>query len=229
MTTDSHASQDPSGVSSAGQPAESSRGGTHAASTDAGAGHVSAQLDQRLREHCESSTLVHEGAFLTVKCDKVRLPDGKLATREYVQHAGAVMILPLFDDGTVLVEKQFRYPLGRVLTEYPAGKLDPGEDPVVCAHRELLEETGYSASQMTFLTRINPVISYSTEFIDLYLARGLTPGRQQLDEGEFLELEIVSPQRMIDAVRSGQISDVKTIIGTFWLEKILSGAWPLPA
>lgn len=216
MTTDSHASRD--AHASDRDPAD---GAEHAV--------AAAQRDARLREHCESSTLVHQGAFLTVKCDTVRLPDGKSATREYVQHAGAVMILPLFDDGTVLVEKQFRYPLGKVLTEYPAGKLDPGEDPVVCAHRELLEETGYSASQMTFLTRINPVISYSTEFIDLYLARGLTPGRQQLDDGEFLELEIVSPQRMMDAVRSGEISDVKTIIGTFWLEKILSGVWPLRA
>jgi 8-oxo-dGTP pyrophosphatase MutT (NUDIX family) len=101
----------------------------------------------------------------------VRLPDGKQATREYVQHPGAVMVIPLFDDGRVLMESQFRYPIGKVMAEFPAGKLDPNEGALACAVRELREETGYTAREYVFLTRIHPIISYSTEFIDLYLAR----------------------------------------------------------
>jgi ADP-ribose pyrophosphatase len=181
--------------------------------------------DAGLTETTLSSQTIHQGAFLTVKCDTVRLPDGKSATREYIVHPGAVMILPLFEDGRVLVERQYRYPMGKVMTEFPAGKIDPGEPIETCAHRELQEETGYSARELIFMTRINPVISYSTEFIDLYLAVGLTAGERRLDEGEFLDLDIVEPKLLMQKVRSGEISDVKTIIGTFWLEKYLSGEW----
>ena len=170
---------------------------------------------------------MHEGKFLTVKCDTVELPDGKHATREFVEHPGAVMILPLFDDGRVLLERQFRYPIGKVLVEFPAGKIDPNEDELTCAKRELQEETGYTAREWFFLTRIHPVISYSTEFIDLYLARGLTEGERKLDDGEFLESFIAGQAELIDWVKSGRISDVKTIIGVFWLEKIMSGEWKL--
>jgi len=185
-----------------------------------------AQSGSNLVETQIDSETIYEGGFLTLKRDTVRLPDGKQSIREYIVHPGAVMILPLFDDGRVLVERQFRYPVGQVITEFPAGKIDAGEDPKACAHRELQEETGYSARELIFITRIHPVISYSTEFIDLYLARGLTEGERSLDEGEFLDLEIVEPAALMDAVRRGEISDVKTIIATFWLEKYLSGAWP---
>ncbi len=181
--------------------------------------------DAHLAEVKISGETLHDGNFLTLKRDVVRLPDGKQATREYVEHPGAVMILPLFDDGTVLVERQFRYPIGQVVTEFPAGKLDAGESSLACGRRELLEETGYAAREFIFITRIHPVISYSTEFIDLYLAKGLTKGERRLDEGEFLDLEIVTPATLLQAVKSGAISDVKTIIGTFWLEKYLSGEW----
>ncbi len=163
---------------------------------------------------------------MTVNCDTVRLPDGKPATREYVVHSGAVMVIPLLDDGRVLLERQFRYAIGKVMTEYPAGKLDPDEDELACAKRELLEETGYTAREYTYLTRIHPIISYSTEFIDIFLARGLTQGERKLDDGEFIELFTASVAEVSEWVRNGAISDVKTIIGTFWLEKILSGAWP---
>jgi ADP-ribose pyrophosphatase len=135
------------------------------------------------------------------------------------------MILPLFDDGRVLLERQYRYPIGKVLVEFPAGKLDPNEDELTCAKRELQEETGYTAREWFFLTRIHPVISYSTEFIDLYLARGLTAGERKLDDGEFLETFVADEAQLVDWVKSGRISDVKTIIGVFWLEKLLSGAW----
>ena len=182
--------------------------------------------DDLIEKKVESVTL-HEGKFLTVKCDTVELPDGKHATREFVEHPGAVMILPLFDDGRVLLERQFRYPIGKVLVEFPAGKIDPNEDELTCAKRELQEETGYTAREWFFLTRIHPVISYSTEFIDLYLARGLTEGERKLDDGEFLESFIAGQAELIDWVKSGRISDVKTIIGVFWLEKIMSGEWKL--
>jgi ADP-ribose pyrophosphatase len=168
---------------------------------------------------------LYDGHFLTLKRDTVRLPDGKMATREFVEHPGAVMVLPLLDDGRVLMERQYRYPLGRVMIEFPAGKLDPQEGALACAQRELREETGYRANEFVYLTRIHPVISYSTEFIDLYLARGLTEGERALDDGEFLETIVVELAILHEWIRRGEVSDVKTIIGAFWLEKILSGVW----
>jgi ADP-ribose pyrophosphatase len=183
--------------------------------------------DDGLIEKKVESVTLHEGKFLTLKRDTVELPDGKHATREFVEHPGAVMILPVFDDGRVLLERQFRYPVGRVLLEFPAGKLDPNEDELTCAKRELQEETGYTAREWTFLTRIHPVISYSTEFIDIYLARGLQAGDARLDEGEFLETFIADEVQLLNWVKDGSISDVKTIIGVFWLEKLRSGEWKL--
>jgi ADP-ribose pyrophosphatase len=183
--------------------------------------------DPALAETCVESTTLYAGNFLTLKRDTVALPDGKHATREFVVHPGAVMVIPLFDDGRVLMERQYRYPLSRVMTEFPAGKLDPEEGALACAKRELREETGYTAREYIYLTRIHPVISYSTEFIDIYLARGLTAGDASLDDGEFLETFTSTLPELLERVRNGQISDVKTIIGTMWLEKALSGAWPL--
>lgn len=181
--------------------------------------------DDHLRETPVASATIHRGKFLTLKQDIVRLPDGKQTGREYVLHPGAVMMIPLFDDGTVLMERQFRYPVGEVMLEFPAGKLDPEEGALVCGQRELIEETGYTANRWDYLTRIHPVISYSTEFIDLFLARDLTAGESKLDDGEFLETFITPVGQVIDWVRQGRITDVKTIIGAFWLEKIISGAW----
>jgi ADP-ribose pyrophosphatase len=183
--------------------------------------------DPALAETCVESTTVYAGNFLTLKRDTVALPDGKHATREYVVHPGAVMVIPLFDDGRILMERQYRYPLSRVMTEFPAGKLDPEEGALACAKRELREETGYTAREYIYLTRIHPVISYSTEFIDIYLARGLTAGDADLDDGEFLETFTSTLPELLERVRNGEISDVKTIIGTMWLEKALSGVWPL--
>lgn len=181
--------------------------------------------DAHLKEEAIASATLHQGKFLTLKQDIVRLPDGKTAGREYVLHPGAVMMIPLFDDGTVLMERQFRYAVREVMLEFPAGKLDPQEGAQRCGERELREETGYTARRWDYLTRIHPVISYSTEFIDLFLARDLTAGEAALDDGEFLETLIVPAGQVIDWVRQGRISDVKTIIGAFWLEKILAGAW----
>ncbi|WP_206953036.1 NUDIX domain-containing protein [Trinickia acidisoli] len=174
------------------------------------------------RLHGES---VYDGGFLKVKRDTVRLPDGKSTTREYVVHPGAVMVIPLLDDGRVLLERQYRYPIGKVMTEFPAGKLDPNEGALACAERELREETGYVAREYAFLTRIHPIISYSTEFIDIFLARGLTEGERKLDDGEFLETFVADAAQVGEWIRTGEITDVKTIIGHFWLEKVLSGEW----
>ena len=153
------------------------------------------------------------------------LPDGKLTYREYIKHPGAVVILPLFDDGTVLLERQFRYPLDRVFIEFPAGKIDPGEDPLACAQRELLEETGYSAGSWQFVCTIHNAIAYADEHLDLYLAQDLSAGAAQLDEGEFLEVYRAPLVELLSSIRLGQVTDVKTIIGAFWLEKIQAGQW----
>lgn len=182
-------------------------------------------MDQHLTETRVEGQLVYDGHFLKVQRDAVRLPDGKTATREYFRHPGAVVILPLFDDGTVLLERQFRYPLERVFLEFPAGKIDPGEDHLACARRELQEETGYTASDWQFVCTIHNAIAYSDEFLGIYLARGLTAGERKLDDGEFLETFRAPLAEVLDWVRQGKITDVKTMIGAFWLEKITSGQW----
>ena len=178
-----------------------------------------------LKETRIDGEVAYDGSFLKVTRDRISLPDGAETHREFIRHPGAVVILPVFDDGSVLLERQFRYPLDRVFIEYPAGKIDPGEDPLECAKRELREETGYTASEWQFVCTIHNAIAYSDEHLDLYLARGLTAGEAQLDDGEFLETFRATVPEMLEMVRSGQVTDVKTVIGTFWLEKILSGSW----
>ncbi|MBB5392219.1 MULTISPECIES: NUDIX domain-containing protein [unclassified Herbaspirillum] len=182
-------------------------------------------MDAHLRETKKDSQQVYDGHFLKVQCDTVTLPDGKEAVREYIKHPGAVTILPLFDDGTVLMEKQFRYPLNRVFIEFPAGKIDPGEDELACAKRELLEETGYTATDWQHICTIHNAIAYADERLELYVARGLQEGERKLDEGEFLDIYKAPLSELLEQVRSGQITDVKTVIGTFWLEKIVNGQW----
>ena len=146
-------------------------------------------------------------------------------------HPGAVMIVPLLEDATgamqVVLERQFRYPVGRVMIEFPAGKLDPGEECFHCARRELLEETGYSASQWAHAGVLHPLIAYSTEFIDIWFARGLQAGQRQLDEGEFLEVLTASPAQLLDWCRQGFVTDGKTLTAALWLQNVSSGAWSL--
>lgn len=182
-------------------------------------------MDDHLKETKVDGELAYDGHFLKVSRDRVKLPDGKLTQREYIRHPGAVVILALFDDGRVLLERQYRYPNDRVFIELPAGKIDPGEDPLATAKRELEEETGYTASDWQFVCTIHNAIAYSDEHLDLFLARGLTAGPAKLDDGEFLETFTATIPEMLEMVRRGDITDVKTVIGTFWIEKIAAGTW----
>jgi len=170
---------------------------------------------------------VFAGKLLHVRRDEVRLHDGSPAVREYIRHPGAVMIIPLLDSGELVMERQFRYPLGEHCLELPAGNIDAGEEPLATVKRELLEETGYVARERQYLATIHPTVAYSTERIFVYLARGLSHEGSNLDDGEHLEVLHMPPPDLLDLVREGAITDVKTVIGIFWMEKIASGEWRL--
>ena len=180
--------------------------------------------DEHLAEKKISGEGVYDGIFLKMKRDTVSLPDGQYAVREYLEHPGAVAILAVLDDGRILLERQYRYPIAQAVIEIPAGKLNAGEDPLLCAQRELQEETGYTAKHWSKIRRIHPVISYSTEFIDIYLAEGLSPGPARLDEEEFLDVFAAPLEELLNWVEMGKITDVKTIISTYWLERRRSRA-----
>lgn len=182
-------------------------------------------MDLHLKETQVDSKVAYEGHFLTIQRDTILLPDGNTSQREFIRHPGAVVILPVFDDGSILLERQFRYPLSQVFIEFPAGKIDPNEASLACAKRELQEETGYTATDWKFVCTIHNAIAYSDEHLDIFLARGLTAGENKLDDGEFLETFTASVPDMLSWIREGKITDVKTVIGTFWLEKILAGQW----
>ena len=181
--------------------------------------------DSHLTEHTLESAAVFDGTLLHVRRDRVRLPDGNEGIREHVLHPGAVMAIPVLDDGCLVMERQFRYPLRSVFLELPAGKIDADEDPLATAKRELLEETGYVAREWRHLGCIHPVISYSNERIEIFLARGLALQERKLDHGEFLDIVEIPLARAIEMVRSGEISDAKTISGLFWAERVLDGRW----
>ena len=168
-----------------------------------------------LVEERVDSEQVYRGRLLDVRRDTVRLPDGSTATREYVAHPGAVLILPVRDDGRLIVERQFRYPLDRVFLEFPAGKLDHDEAPLATARRELEEEAGFTARTWTCLGVIHPVISYSTERIELWLAEGLVHVGAKLDHGEFLEIVALTEGELLAAYDRGEVTDAKTIVALF--------------
>lgn len=183
--------------------------------------------DAHLIEHTLNSQRVYEGSFIRVQRDEVRLPDGKQAVREYVLHPGAVMIVAVLPDGRLVLERQYRHPVKRVMIEFPAGKLDPGEGGLRCAQRELLEETGYTATRWARAGVMHPVIGYADEFIEVWFAEGLEAGERHLDEGEFLDVFAATQQELEDWMRDGELTDVKTIVGMMWLQKWRSGDWSL--
>ena len=175
-----------------------------------------------LTETCIESEAVYDGALLHVRRDRVRLPDGKVGLREYITHPGAVAVLALLDNGNLIMERQYRYAAGREFFEIPAGKIDPGEDILVTGQRELLEETGYVASEWQHLTTTYPCIGYGDERIHYFLATGLKFEGRNLDDGELLDVFELSLSDALDWVRDGRINDSKTLIGLFWLEKHLA-------
>jgi ADP-ribose pyrophosphatase len=180
-----------------------------------------------LREQWLAGDWAYQGSFLQIRRETVRLPDGGEASREFIVHPGAVMVVPLLDNGDLLLERQYRHPIGRVMLEFPAGKLDAGEDPWACAQRELREETGYTARQWAQAGVLHNAIAYSTEGIAIFFARGLVAGERQLDAGEFLELTTMSPSALDAACAVGDVTDAKTLIGLLWWQRWQAGSWPL--
>ncbi len=183
--------------------------------------------DPHLRETPLARSELLQGHFLHVVRDTVRLPDGAQATREFVLHPGAVMVVALLDGGQVVLERQYRHPMQRVMIEFPAGKLDAGEASLVCAQRELLEETGYQAKEWAFAGRHAPTIAYSDEIIDIWFARGLSLGERRLDAGEFLDVFTATPEQLLACCRDGEVTDGKTLTGMLWLQNVLAGTWLL--
>ena len=174
-------------------------------------------------ERFVSGEEIFSGRLLKVRRDTVRMPDGAHATREYIRHPGAVAILPFTAGGGVILERQYRYPNARDFIEIPAGKVEPGEDLLETAKRELLEETGYAAGEWQRLTTIHNAIGYSDEAIELFAARGLEQRKQKLDAEEFLEVIELPFAEAVAMVRDGRVTDVKTIVALLWMESSEQG------
>ena len=183
--------------------------------------------DDALIERPLSSRQVYRGHFLDVRQDTVGFADGSTASREYIVHPGAVMVVPVLDDDRLVMERQYRYPLGRVMLEFPAGKRDAAEAAQACAQRELAEETGYRASAWARACVVHNACAYSTEGIEIWFARGLLPGPRQLDAGELIDLCLVTEPELDALAARGELTDVKTLIGLQWLQKWRAGLWSL--
>ncbi|RZL03019.1 MAG: NUDIX hydrolase [Rubrivivax sp.] len=183
--------------------------------------------DEHLREETLESTRVYQGHFIDLRRDRVRLPDGREAGREYVVHPGAVMIVAILPDGGLVMERQYRYPVRQTMIEFPAGKLDAGEGGLACAQRELLEETGYRARRWAKAGLMHPVIGYATEVIEIWFADGLTLGERHLDDGEFLDVFTATAEELDQWMQQGLLTDAKTIVGMMWLKQWRAEVWPL--
>jgi ADP-ribose pyrophosphatase len=183
--------------------------------------------DGHLIERAVASQTLLRGHFLHVQRDVVALPNGREATREFVRHPGAVMVVPILDDGRLLMERQWRHPLQRVLLEFPAGKIDAGESPLGCGRRELLEETGHVAREWAHAGWMHNAPAYSDEGIDVWFARGLVAGPPTPDDGEFLETVAMTEDELDALAGRGELTDAKTLVGLLWLRRWRSGAWPL--
>ena len=176
-----------------------------------------------LKEKTIKAETVYEGTFLTLKRDKILLPNGNTSTREWIKHPGAVCCVPILPNGKIVLIRQYRYAVKQEMIEIPAGKLDKNEIPEKCALRELEEEIGYKANKLTLLANIHPAIGFTDEKMWLYLAEGLVKTKQNHDADEFLVLFPTKLKEAVDMVWSGQITDVKTIIGILWAQKMLLG------
>tara|TARA_B100000959_G_scaffold83641_1_gene89086 strand:- start:178 stop:714 length:537 start_codon:yes stop_codon:yes gene_type:complete len=175
----------------------------------------------KLKETQLSTEQIYKGTLLDVRRDEITLPNGKTSAREYIKHPGAACIIPVLPDGNIALIKQYRYPVQSEMIELPAGKLDPGEKPEVCAKRELEEEIGYSAGKLTFICNIHPAIGFASEKMWIYLAEDLVKTVENTDHDEFL---VLMPTHLDDAIKmvwDGKITDVKTIIGLLWAERLL--------
>ena len=180
------------------------------------------QENLRLREVTASSETIFDGVILHVKRDMVTLPNGNETVREVIRHIGAVCVIPVLDNGDVIVERQYRYPPDKVITEIPAGKLDAAdEDRMEAIRRELREETGYTADEWTVIGDLYPAPAYSDEFITMYMARGLHRGEQDLDADEFLDVTTVPLKDLVQDVMDGKIPDAKTQICVLKAARIL--------
>jgi ADP-ribose pyrophosphatase len=181
--------------------------------------------ERDLTEHTLSSRVVYQGRLLHVREDQVRLPDGKTAGREYIVHPGAAVMLAMPDPQSVIMERQYRYPLREHVYELPAGKVDPGEDALATAKRELLEETGYRARDWRHLLTTYPVVGYANERIEIFLARDLDFVGHALDDGEFLEVFTLPLAEALQWARGGRIKEAKTVLGLLLAEKVVAGSW----
>ena len=179
--------------------------------------------DRHLIERRTGGVTLLSGGFLEVRRDDVLLPDGSAATREFVQHPGAVTVIPVLDDGRLVLVRQHRYPVAKVLLEWPAGKLEVGEDQLACAQRELQEETGFVAREWAYAGEIHNAAAYSSESIWLWFARGLQAGPPQPDAGEFVETLCLSMDELEALEARGELPDVKTLIGLRWLQQMQTG------
>jgi ADP-ribose pyrophosphatase len=175
----------------------------------------------QLMDQVLHSETVFQGRFLKITRDQVKTPDGQISHREYIRHPGAAVILPVLDDGRIILIRQYRHAVKKVFWEIPAGKRDLNENPLQTANRELEEETGYHSDEMTPMTVIYPVIGYADEEMFLYLAKKLKPGKQKLDPGENLNVQILSWVEVWSLIQKGEISDVKTLIALFWYHNFL--------
>ena len=186
--------------------------------------------DEHLIEQALERQELFKGRFLHAFRDTVRLPDGGQATREYVVHPGAVVVVPLLQgpDGEtrIVLERQYRYPVRQTMIEFPAGKLEPGEPGIVCGVRELFEETGFTAREWAYAGQLHNAIAYCDEHIQIWFARGLQPGERHLDAGEFLDVFAATPEELAGWVLEGRVTDAKTSIGLLWLQRWQQGAQP---